>query len=262
MSASSLRSDVDGSVLTLTLSRPQALNAFDEDLHVELASVLEGLVEMTEVRAVVLASTGRVFSAGGSFDLMRTAHADPAARRSIIDTARRLLLALWSVPQPIVVALNGPAIGLGATVALSCDAVVAAKSASLADTHVSVGLVAGDGGCVVWPALAGSLVAKRHLLSGDPVDAAAALRLGLVTDVVETAEDALESATRLAHRIASLPPIAVQLTKRALNHQFVERGADVLELALGFEERTLASADMLEAIAAFEERRPGVFSGA
>jgi len=257
----SLKEERDGAISVVTLCRPEQLNAFDDVLHREFTSVMAQLPHSPDVRAVVLGSTGRVFSAGGSFSLMREAHADARTRRAITTAAERLLTTLWSVPQPVVVALHGAAIGLGATIALSCDAIVAAEEASIADPHVCMGLVAGDGGCVVWPAVAGSLVAKRHLLTGDPIDARTAASLGLVTDVVASGQEALPAAVDLARRLADLPPLAVQLTKRVLNRSLLQRAGEVLELSLAYEESTLGSSDLLEAIAAFRERRAGTYSG-
>jgi enoyl-CoA hydratase len=105
------------------------------------------------------------------------------------------------------------------------------------------------------------LRARRHLLTGDPVDAPTALAMGLVTDLVDTAEDVLPAARALATRIAALPPLAVQGTKRALNRVTQQRAGEVVDLALAHEETTLASQDLIEAIDAFQERRPGTFSG-
>jgi enoyl-CoA hydratase len=103
--------------------------------------------------------------------------------------------------------------------------------------------------------------ARRHLLTGDPLDAETAFGLGLVTDLVDTPDAALPAALELAKRIAALPPLAVQLTKRALNRGLLQRAGDVLELSLAYEEATLASDDLLEGIAALKERRPGSFAG-
>jgi enoyl-CoA hydratase len=113
----------------------------------------------------------------------------------------------------------------------------------------------------VWPATAGIMRARRHLLTGDPLDAETALALGLVTDLVDEPEQALPAALALATRIAALPPLAVQLTKRALNRGLLQRAGEVLELSLAYEEATLASEDLLEGIAALKERRPGSFAG-
>jgi enoyl-CoA hydratase len=252
---------VDGPIAEITLDRPALFNRFDEVLHVELITALASIRGDEKVRAVVLASTGKVFSAGGDFDLMRAAQADVATRLRIIEDGRRLLDALTSLPQPLVVAPHGAAIGLGATVVLTADAVVAARTASLSDPHVHMGLVAGDGGCLVWPQAVGMLRARRHLLTGDPVDAPTAFAIGLVTDLVDTAEEVLPAARALAGRIAALPPLAVQGTKRALNRVTQQRAGEVVDLAFAHEETTLASQDLLEAIDAFQQRRPGSFHG-
>ncbi|WP_019874286.1 enoyl-CoA hydratase/isomerase family protein [Sporichthya polymorpha] len=252
---------VDGHVAEVTLTRPELFNRFDDELHVEFTAVLESLRRDEKVRAVVLASTGTVFSAGGDFDLMRAAQADVATRLRIVDDGRRLLDALISLPQPLVVAMQGPAIGLGATVVLTADAIVAARGATISDPHVVLGLVAGDGGCLVWPQAVGMLRARRHLLTGDPVDAETAHAMGLITDLVDAPDDVLPAAQALAARIAALPPLAVQGTKRALNRVTQLRAGEVVELSLAHEETSLASRDLLEAIDAFTERRPGIYQG-
>jgi enoyl-CoA hydratase len=248
-------------VTELTLSRPDLFNRFDDALHVEFTAALRQIGADPDCRAVVLASIGKVFSAGGDFEIMRTAHDDPEARRRIIDDGRALLTTLIDIPQAVVVALQGAAVGLGATVALACDAVVAARSAWLADTHVNIGLVAGDGGCVVWPQSVGMVLAKRHLLTGDRLTAERAWQLGLVTDLVDEPTDVVPTASALADRIAALPPLAVQGTKRSLNRVLQQRSGEVLDLSFAHESETLASDDLLEAITAFEERRPGSFRG-
>lgn len=251
----------NGHVLEIILTRPDVLNRFDLVLHDEFRQALELLRDARDVRAAVLASTGRAFSAGGDFDMIRAAHSDAELRRELIDGARQLLTTLLDVPQPVVAALRGAAMGLGATVVLACDAVVAARGAQLADTHVVAGLTAGDGGCLVWPAATGMLRARRHLLTGDPLRAEDALALGLVTDLVDTPEETLPAARELAERIAALPPLAVQTTKRTLNRLVQQRAGEILDLALAYEDASLASDDVLEAITAFQERRPGTYLG-
>lgn len=251
----------EGWLAQVTFSRPELLNRFDEAMHHELTSTFAQLSDEQDVRAIILASTGKVFSAGGDFEMMRRLHDNPHARREMVQAGTRLLHTLVNVRQPVVAALQGAAIGLGATVALGCDAVVAARSAVIADSHVNVGLVAGDGGCVMWPATAGMLRARRHLLTGDPLDAETAFQLGLVTDLVNTPEEALPAAKALAERIARLPPLAVQLTKRALTRGLVHRVDEVLDLSFAYEEISLASDDLLEGIAAIKERRPGNYAG-
>jgi len=248
-------------VSEISLVRPKLLNRFDNQLQIELATALEELAKDDNTRAIVLGSSGKAFSAGGDFALMRSAHDDADSRRDTVEAGLRLLRSFSGLPQPIVAAVQGPAIGLGATVALMCDVVVAARAAKLADTHVKIGLVAGDGGCLVWPQAAGMLRARRHLLTGDALDATTAYQLGMVTDIVEEPDDALPCAREIATRIAALPPLAVQGTKRALNHVTSLRADEVVPLAFELEEHTLTSDDLLEGIAAFREGREANFVG-
>jgi enoyl-CoA hydratase len=192
---------------------------------------------------------------------MLALHDDPHFRVASIDEGRRLLTTLIDMPIPIVTALQGDAIGLGATVVLGTDAVVAARGAGLSDPHVAIGLVAGDGGCVVWPASAGMLRAKRHLLTGDRIPADQAFALGLVTDLVGEPGEVLPAARALAGRMAALPPLAVQGTKRALNRLMQQRAGEVLDLSFALEGVSMASDDLVEAIAAFREKRPPHYRG-
>jgi enoyl-CoA hydratase len=249
----------EGHVAEMTLTRPDILNRLDDAAHVELLRVLTQLRELPDIRAVVFASTGRAFSAGGDLNEVFRLNANREERENTRELGRRILHAFIDFPIPIVVALQGDAMGLGATLVLTCDAIVAAKTARIADPHVRAGLVAGDGGCVVWPAAVGMLRAKRYLLTGDALNAEQAFAAGLVTDLVGTPEDALAEARKLAGRIAELPPIAVRRTKQALNHLMRREATQVFELSLAYEMEAMASDDVLEAVAAFKERRPPIY---
>jgi enoyl-CoA hydratase len=120
-------------------------------------------------------------------------------------------------------------------------------------------MVAGDGGTLVWPAAFGMLKAKRHLLTGDPIGAEEAHRLGVVTDLVDTADQVLPAAHLLAEKIAALPPLAVQYTKRALNHSMQRAVVDHFEFAMALEQYAMTSEDLKEALAALKEKRAGAF---
>lgn len=250
-----------GGVVTVTLCRPELQNRFDATLVRELVRVLRDLHDDSEARAVVLASSGKVFSAGGDFEMMHTVNSDPRARAELIDNARVFFTTLLDLPQPVIAAMQGAAMGAGANVALACDLVVASRNVKIADTHASIGLVAGEGGAIFWPLSVGLHRARRHLLTGDPLDAEAAERYGLVTDLVDEPPDVLPAATVLAERIAAMPPLSIRGTKRLLSRIAQARAAELLDLGLILEERTLASNDLLEAVAAFKERRPGKYEG-
>jgi enoyl-CoA hydratase len=261
MSTDTLVLKLSDGVAELTLTRPDILNRFDVELHSDFVDALIMLRDLDGFRCLVLASTGRAFSAGGDFELMRKYHDDVAARSRLLDEGRRLTSMMIDFPLPVVVAVQGDALGLGSSIVLACDVVVAARAARLGDPHVAVGLVAGDGGCVMWPQITGILRAKRYLLTGDLLPAEVAETMGLVTDLVDGPDDALPYARGIARRIAALPPMAVRGTKQALSRIMQQRAGEVLELAVALEAMTLASDDLLEAIAAFKERRPGNYVG-
>jgi enoyl-CoA hydratase len=251
--------DIDGHFARITLSRPESLNAIDHEMHEEILQAFLRVRGMRDVRVVVLASTGKAFSAGGDLNEIKRLQGDAAARAAMCDAGQRIIHALIDIPVPVVVAMQGDAMGLGASIALGGDIIVASKTARIADPHVKVGLVAGDGGCLFWPAAMGMNRAKRFLLTGDVLGAEEAWRLGLVTDLVETPEETLPSALKIAERIADLPPIAVRGTKQALNSLLKARARETFDLSMAYEYQAGGSEDVLEAVAAFKERRKPVY---
>jgi enoyl-CoA hydratase len=218
-----LKVEADGPVRIVTLNRPDQLNAFDEELHEQFARLWMFIEADNDARAVVLTGAGRAFCAGGSIDDFELFRLDFAARRRAMRNARRLVDEMVNVHLPVVAAVNGPAVGLGCTLSTLCDIVYVAESTYLADPHVTVALVAGDGGAVTWPAYTSLLRAKRYLLTGDRIPAAEAVAMGLATEAVP-ADRLLPEATAFAHRLADLPAQAVQDTKATLN-QVLRRNA-------------------------------------
>ncbi|SHN18607.1 Enoyl-CoA hydratase/isomerase [Cryptosporangium aurantiacum] len=160
-----------GAVRVVTLNRPEALNATNEALHTALIEVWHHLAADPEARAVVLTGAGRAFSAGGDLQHFVDLWDDRAARRREIDDAGRLVAEMLDFPLPIVAAVNGPAVGLGCSLACCSDIVLIAESAYIADPHVGVGLTAADGGAPAWPLLMGMLRAKEYLLTGERIPA-------------------------------------------------------------------------------------------
>ncbi len=224
----------DGSVRIVTLNQPDTLNAFTEDLHEQFVSLWADVEADEDCRAVVLTGAGRTFSAGGSYDDFEGRRTDPARRRRSLRLARRLVDEMLEVAVPVVAAVNGPAVGLGCTVATLCDIVFVAEGAFLADTHVSVALVAGDGGAVTWPAHTSLLRAKQYLLTGDRLTAAQAVEIGLANFAVP-AEQLLDDAIAFAQRLAAQPPQAVQETKAILNQHLRANAVRALGYGLATE---------------------------
>jgi enoyl-CoA hydratase len=227
----------DGPVRILTMNRPEALNAFDGELHHALPDALHEVSDDSKVRAVVLTGAGRAFSAGGNIDDFTAFANDLELRRATLRLGRRLFEELINVHLPVIAAVNGPAVGLGCTIATACDAVIMSDQTFLADPHVTVALVAGDGGAVTWPLNIGLLRAKPYLLTGDRMSAEVAVSLGLATRAVPP-EQVLPEATAMAHRIAALPPQAVQDTKSVLNQHLRQAAVTVLGYGLAAESQS------------------------
>ena len=255
----SLRYEIDGHIARLTLNRPDVLNAIDDEMHADLLEVLLGVRGEADVRAVVFAAEGKAFSAGGDLNEVLRLQADIAKRTRMCETGMRIINALIDIPVPVIVALHGDAMGLGASLALGGDIVVASRTARIADPHVKVGLVAGDGGCLFWPASIGMHRARRYLLTGDVMSAEDAWRFGLVTDLVDSPEECLPAAEKIAGRIAGLPPIAVRGTKRSLNALVKARAREAFDISMAHEFESAGSEDVVEAVAAVREKRKPVY---
>jgi enoyl-CoA hydratase len=244
----------DGPVRIVTLNRPDVLNACNEALHRAIAQVWARLAADPDARAVVVTGSGRAFSAGGDFDWMLRTQTDAAYRASIMGEARDIIYGLVRFPLPIVAAVNGPAVGLGVSLAVLCDVVLLAESAYLADPHVSVGLVAGDGGAAAWPLLTSLLRAKEFLLTGDRIPAPLAVEIGLANRVVPD-DNLMREAVSLAQRLARQPAQALQATKRALNLHLERAMTGIADFALAAEEQSMGSADHIERVRAMRDRQ-------
>ena len=253
-----------GKVATVTLNRPERLNAVNAVLHEELETFFGAVNSDAEINAIVLTGAGRAFCAGGDITGFNSGSQKQEEAGNVQPTfargPRRLILNMLEVEVPIVVALNGDAIGLGATLALFGDVIIAAEQARIADTHVKVGLVAGDGGAVIWPLLVGVHRAKEYLMTGDFIAAPEAERIGLINRVVPPHE-LLAAARALAERLANGPTWAIRWTKASMNKLIRERMNLILDTSLAFESLSSRTADSAEAARAFMEKRPPKFTG-
>lgn len=246
-------------VAVVTLNAPDRLNAVDRPMHEELEAIWVDLNHDDRVGAVVLTGAGRAFCAGGDLQGMAEGAYHPS-RRMPVRYGRRLIHNLLELEAPVVAAVNGDAVGLGATLALFCDIIFVAEGARLGDPHVKVGLVAGDGGAAIWPLLCGLARAKQYLLTGDLLDASEAERIGLVNFVVP-AEMLQDQARAFASRLANGPTRAIRWTKLAANkitRMYVE---PVLDASLALEGITFVSEDHREAVDAVLAKRPPRFAG-
>jgi enoyl-CoA hydratase/carnithine racemase len=239
-----LKIESDGPVRIITLNKPDSLNAFSDDLHHALASVWQQLSGDWDARAVVLTGAGRAFSAGGDVPSFLETVKNFDHRRSGFREAGRMVTEMLRFHLPVIAAVNGPAVGLGASVAVMSDIVYMSEKAFMADPHVAMGLVAGDGGAVTWPSMMSILRAKEYLFTGDRIYAEDALRLGLANKVFPE-DKLLPEAIAFAHRLAKLPAQPLQDTKRTINLHLTAAASRVLPYALAAEELSFSSPDVV-----------------
>ena len=259
--------EVRGRIALLTLNRPDTRNAIGE--HSDCAELVEAVERAgadPNVSVLVLTGSGSAFSAGGNLKGMRDRNgigplATPADTR---DNYRRgvqkIALAFANLEIASIAAVNGHAVGLGCDIACLCDMRVASDAAKFAASFVKMGIVPGDGGAWILPRTIGYANAAEMILTGDTYTAAEAKSMGLVNKVVP-ADQVLDEAFRLADRVAANPPRAVRLAKRLLREGQHSRLPDVLELSAAFQALAHETADHKEAVNAFLDKRPPVFTG-
>ena len=253
-----LQVQVSNRVATVTLNRPEARNAINQRLIRELRTIWDDLADDHEVHAVLVTGSGDFFSVGGDVKAMsERPGGDVLEEGEVHDPmiSRRLVNRLLELDKPIVCAINGDCIGLAATIALLCDVTVMAEDARIGDTHVSrVGLVAGDGGTVIWPLLVGVNKAKEFLMRGTLLKGPEAERIGLVNHVAPRA-DVLAQAQAIATELAHGPTWAIRWTKLSVNQIVKQRVNLLLEASMALEQVTFETADHKEATLSFKEKR-------
>jgi enoyl-CoA hydratase len=253
----------EAGVATLTLNRPERLNALNNELAVALNDALVRIAGDTNIHVVVLTGAGRAFCAGGDVKGMASGTLASAsggkAERITAAEGRRIVQNMLDVEQPIIGAINGDAVGLGATLALLCDIIVASEKARFADTHVKVGVVAGDGGAVIWPLLIGPARAKEFLMRGHFVNGADAFKMGMVNYAVAP-EQVMVKARELAQELADGPTYAIRWSKLAVNKWLKQQTNLILDASLAYEMVTFTTEDHREAARAFVEKRKPNFN--
>jgi len=263
MSYKCLLYDVDAGVATLTLNRPERLNALGDTLRDDLHDAILRSAADPEVRVMVLTGAGKGFCSGGDVKAMNEAVEGRAERpflEKIAPSRDRTLLAMRDAPQPIIAAVNGAAAGAGMTLALACDIRLASTAARFSQAFVKRGLHPDWGGTYFLPRVVGTAKACELIFTGDVIDAAEALRLGLVSQVLAP-EALMPAAQDLARRIAAGPPVAIRLAKRAIHRNAESDLQSALEYETFAQNVCRETDDAREGIRAFVEKRAPVFRG-
>lgn len=259
MEYTNLLLEKNGAVAVLTINRPKALNALNSDTLSELSTVLDELGRDSSVKAVILTGSGeKAFVAGADISQMKDLNA--LEGRQFAQLGQATFRKLELLPQPVIAAINGFALGGGCELAMACDIRLAGENAKFGQPEVTLGLTAGFGGTQRLPRLVGTGLASELLFTGDIIDVQEAYRIGLVNHVYPV-DTLMEEAQKLAKRIAGRAPAAVQLSKSA-----IQRGVNMdLDSAQAFEADafglTFSTQDQTEGCTAFVEKRKPAFQG-
>jgi len=263
-----LKLDLRDRVMTVTLSNPGRKNAVTAGMSEELTRIWDDLWRDDAVGVIILTGEGDAFCSGVDIVGLNARQSDEEAQsrptrkelNSTTRSARKHVMGMLDCEKPIIAKVRGPAYGMGVNMALACDMVFASENARFCDSHVKIGLVAGDGGVLLWPAAVGIHRAKEYLMTGDPVPAKTAEQIGLINRFLPDEE--LDSYVQaFAEKLLSLPPHAVNYTKTALNVALKQMTQSAFEVSLAYEIYNMKQADHAEAGRAFVDKTPAVYSG-
>ena len=255
-----LKFDRRGKVLTVTLNNPEKFNSVNELAHSELSRVFVDVAEDRESEVIVVTGAGRAFSSGGDLHYMQEVRDNPSMWHRTVREAKRLVFSLLDCEKPVICKVNGDAIGLGTTLALLCDVTFAAENAKFGDPHNNIGLIAGDGGAVIWPQLIGYQRAKHYLFTGEKIAAKEAAGMGLIHAAIPGEElDATVDA--YVDKLLRMPIQSVRWTKQTVNIALKQVAHSLMDAGMAYEMISSQTDDHGEAIAAFREKRRPRFRG-
>ncbi|MGL3821773.1 enoyl-CoA hydratase/isomerase family protein [Sphingopyxis sp. R3-92] len=255
-----LRIEQNDRILTITVNRPDTKNAINLALHEEFSYIFDDVDRDENVDVIILAGSGGSFCAGGDLKWLLSLHGDAAGTSVGIRRDRKIQNAMLDLEKPIIAKVDGPAIGLGCSLALYCDFIYASDHSVFADPHVSVGLVAGDGGAVMWPQLIGYARARRYLLTGDPIPATDAAAIGLITAAVP-ADELDATVAKMAKRLSSGATHSIKWTKASINAGLKVTANAIIDRAAAYENVTQLLDDHRIALEAFQNKEKPRFVG-
>lgn len=222
----------EGGLRIITLNRPDDLNASTTEMLFTYPKLFRALAEDPEAKVAILTGAGRAFSAGGDMNHFAKTLDDGDFARAVQENSRRTIHSFIDVPIPIIAAVNGPAVGWGATLATLCDIVLMSEKSFMAEPHINIGLVVGDGISVAWPLYTSLLRAKELIFTGDRITPQQAVEFGLANRVVAP-EKLMEEARALADKLLKQPTQALRETKKLMNLYLHRSAAQMLDATLG-----------------------------
>ncbi|MGK2912517.1 MAG: enoyl-CoA hydratase/isomerase family protein [Sphingobium sp.] len=260
-----LKLDLDEGVMTITLSNPGKKNAVTPGMSDELNTIWEDCWVSDDVSVIILTGDGNDFCSGVDLSSLNALF-DPEAKKKkrVVNPtsrgARKHVYGIMDCEKPVLAKVRGVAYGMGVNMALACDMVYVSENARLCDSHVKAGMVAGDGGVLLWPMLVGIHRAKEYLMTGDPIPGPLAEQINLVNRCMP--DDQLDDYVKgVAHKLRDLPPHAVNYTKSSLNIALRQMTQSAFEASVAYELYTMQMDDFREATSAFVEKRKGNFTG-
>jgi enoyl-CoA hydratase len=252
-------SKTDG-IVTVTLNNPARKNAVSRKMHLELERVWDDIDADYDARVAILTGEGDAFCSGIDLSGINEENETGSRARPRTRGARRLFWNMLDCETPIIARVRGVAYGLGASIALASDIVIAEEGARFCDSHVKAGIAPGDGGASLWPLLIGFHRAKEFIMTGDPVDASRAAEMGLI-NYCKPAEEFDAFVQQMARKLADGAPLAISYGKLAVNSMLKQLMAGSFETSMAYDQLTLYTNDHKEGAAAFMEKRKPKFTG-
>ena len=247
----------DDHILTIALDNPP-MNTNTDAIHKSLTQIWDDVGDDEDVNVVIFTGKGRAFSAGGDVIGMQHTIDHPETWWHTMVEAKKIIHRMLECEKPIVARVNGHAVGFGCTIALACDIIVASEKAKFGDPHVNAGMVAGDGGSLLWPQAIGFPRAKEFLLLGDLISATRAAEIGLINYAVPP-EELDAKVDEIAGRLNRGAPRSIRWTKQLVNQPLRQLAQSMMDIGMATETLTVFQDEHREAVAAFAEKRDPVF---